>query len=96
MCQFHMYVTARDGMTPPSQVTEDGLTAETRCYKKIAYLVTSHRLNNKKYSPDDTLIVRNIDIEIPLLFIVWNVTKYPLRKCYPQCFTSRHHLPPLK
>ena len=33
------------------------------------------------YSPDDALIVRNINTEILLLFILWNVTKYLLCKC---------------
>ena len=37
-------------------------------------------------SPDDAFIVRNIFIEILLLFIVWNVTKYGHGKCYTNIY----------
>ena len=45
------------------------------------------------YSPDDTLIVQTIYHSMSVR--LRNTTKYLRCKCYLQCFTSHHHLPPL-
>ena len=42
------------------------------------YLVT---FQNMQYGPDHALIVRNICIEILLLFVLLNATKYSRSKC---------------
>ena len=47
------------------------------------------------YSPGDALIVRNIyEYRDSLSVCSLNETKLSRYKCYLQCFTSHHHLPP--
>ena len=44
------------------------------------------------HSPDEALIVQTIYIEILLLFILWNVTKYPCYKYYIYLKSSSEHV----